>query len=200
MSSSRRETRSEATARVTCSVAAWLWRERSRVLAQEVGLGRGRPRLCAPWGAAYRVDLAAVVSHKTYVVEVKGTRADIVREDLGAGKWTMAYADHGLMPWLAFDARIDPRLYSQLPETWGLLRVDAQRVKVLRRPPRVYDDNLVESLTAIASVACMQTLPMMMGKNHSEQLAALERGGFARPWRHWLEDDKTTIEEPGHIL
>jgi hypothetical protein len=112
----------------------------------------------------------------------------------------MPYAGHGIMPWLAFDSLVTDDLYSRLPESWGLLRVTGHRVKALRRPQRVYDPDPVNSMTAIASVVCMQQMPMMMGKTHGQQLEALVREDFPRPWRHWLEDDETSIEEPGHML
>ena len=195
--SSSKESRSDATARVTCACAAWLWRQGSRIIASEVGLTRGSLRLIEPWGAWYRVDLAASLGSATHIIEVKGTRADIAREDLGAGKWALAYDN--LTPWLAFDDKITPDLYQSLDERWGLMRVKDQRVKVLRRPHRVHDDQRQKNLEVLASVLCMQSLPKMMGLTHAGQLAALETDGFSRPWRRWVPEPRL-FEEDGHIL
>ena len=192
--SSSKETRSDATARVTSATAAWLWRLGSRIIAAEVGLTRAGSFLERPWGSWYRVDLAAIVGQQTHVIEVKGTRADLVREDLGQGKWQLSYPH--LVPWLAVDATVD---MPELDERWGLLKVVGHRVNVVRPAREVDDPHRERHLQVLASVLCMQSLPKMMGLTHAGQLAALETDGFSRPWRRWIREP-WLFEEDGHIL
>ena len=190
--------RTDSTSRVTAAAAAWLWDLGSRIIAAEVGLTRGSLRLVEPWGAWYRVDLAAILGSATHIIEVKGTRADIAREDLGAGKWALPYND--LRPWLAFDAKITADLYQALDGRWGLMRVTDHRIKILRQPHTAHDDQCQKNTEVLASVLCMQSLPTMMGLSRAGKMAALETDGFDRPWRRWTHKPSPRREEPGHIL
>lgn len=187
------ESRSEATARVTCAVAAWLWRRGSRIIAAEVGLTRQSTYLERPWASWYRVDLASSIGPQTHVIEVKGTRADLAREDLTAGKWVLPYPN--LVVWLAlgFDQKVE------LDERWGILRIRDQRVEIVRPAREVDDGHRDRHLEVLASVLCMHGLPTMMGLTHAGQLAALETDGFSRPWRGWIREPRLS-EEDGHIL
>ena len=187
--------RSDSTSRVTAAAAVWLWGQGSRIIVAEVGLTRGGKRLVEPWGARYRVDLASNLGSKTHINEVKGTRADLVREDLADGKWILPY--HDLCPWLAIDGAMS---VPEIDEKWGILQVHGHRVRVVRKAREVDDDHRVENLRVLASVLCMQSLPTMMGLSHAGQMAALETDGFDRPWRRWTHKPAPCCEEPGHIL
>lgn len=193
MSSSSKETRSEATARVTCACAAWLWRRGSRLIAPEVGLTRSGGFLEKPWGSFYRVDLAASLGNQTHVIEVKGTKADLVREDLGQGKWRLFYPH--LTVWLALGFDYEP----ELDERWGILRVRDQSVKVVRPAREVEDRERERHLEVLGSVLCMQGMPTMMGLTQAGQLAALETEGYSRPWRKWIQEPEL-FDEDSHIL
>jgi len=190
--SSWKESRSQATSRVTGATAAWFWRRKSRVIVAEVGITKKSTYLEPPWGSWYRVDLVVSLGAETHVIEVKGTKADLAREILDDGKWTLKYPN--FRPWLAFDARVTG--YEKLPDHWGLLRVDEHRVKVLREPPARVDEHKQRSLDVLASCLCMQSLPTLMGKPMAKQAAELEC--VDRPWRRWITEPGD--EESGHIL
>jgi hypothetical protein len=179
---------------VTCACAAWLWRLGSRVIVPEVGLTHEGSFLEPPWGSWYRVDLAASVGRRTHVIEVKGSRSDLAREDLTSGKWQLFYPH--LTVWLAYDASVDR---PDLHERWGLLKVAGARVDVVRPAREVDDPHRERHLAVLASVLCMQSLPKMMGLTHAGQLSALETDGFSRPWRRWIQEPRL-CEEDGHIL
>lgn len=195
MSSSLKETRSEATARVTRAVAVWYWSRGCRLVVPEVGL---RQRLMRPWGSPWRVDLVAAFKRQTHVIEVKGTRADLVREDLTAGKWTAPHP--GLCLWLALSHEI--RLHQNLSGDWGIIRVRNQRVTVERQPAFLGEDSdYARSLEIVGSCLCMQGLPTLMGLSRAGQMAALETDGFDRPWRQWTPSPSSVVcEEFGNIL
>lgn len=193
----RAETRGDATSRVTAAIAAWFWRRGSRLIVAEVGLSG--TRLLPPWGCEYRVDLVAVLGDRTHVIEVKGTSADLAREDLGQGKWVIDYPN--FTTWLAVDTRVKDDLYARLPARWGLLTVDGASVRVARRAQEVDDQKRTSHLEVLGSVLCMQSLPQMMGHTHAGQLAALETAGFDRPWRRWIDAPcAPRCEEPGNLL
>lgn len=193
----RVETRGDATSRVTAAIAAWFWRRGSRIIVAEVGLSG--MVLLPSWGCEYRVDLVAVLGDRTHVIEVKGTTADLAREDLGAGKWILNHSN--LTTWLAVDTRVKADLYARLPAPWGLLTVDGERVRVTRRAREVDDQKRTGHLEVLGSVLCMQSLPQMMGHTHAGQLAALETAGFDRPWRRWIDAPRAPrCEEPGNLL
>jgi hypothetical protein len=143
------------------------------------------------------VDLVACDRGQTHVIEVKGTRADLVREDLESGKWT--YSHPGLCLWLAIDQSMS--LHQNLHRSWGIIRVRDHRVRVERRPEPLGDDtNYQQSLDVVASCLCMQSLPTLMGLTHAGHASVLETEGFDRPWRKWTECPAPPIEEFGNIL
>lgn len=158
-------------------------------MATEVGLTQ---TLGTPWQRRWRVDLAAIVGRNTYVIEVKGTPADLVREDLTTGKWTHPHP--GLCLWLALDAKV---AIPKISENWGIIRVQGARVEVVRSPPLVVDDRRETSLEAIGSCLCLQSLPTMMGLSRAARASKLA-SGHLRPWRHWIKDE--LVDEDGHIL
>lgn len=207
-----RETRSEGTARVTCAVASWLWGLGSRCLVTEVGLSPNRG-LGTPWQGRWRVDLAAVVPvydghyERFDVIEVKGSAADLRREDLGKGKWQICYQALGLTPWLAVADTVPEKDYDQLPGDWGLLTVKGTRVIVTRRPRDEIKHNVLSPTTtsfavhrALSQTQCLQTMPMLMGLSGKGRAAAMFET-LTRPWSAWLPSPSTvTCEEPGNIL
>ena len=158
-------------------------------MAPEVGI---TGVLGTPWQRRWRVDLAAVLGPKTYVIEVKGTQADLAREDLDTGKWVHNHP--GLCLWLALDAKIRA---PKISENWGIISVEGARIQVVRRPPLIDDDRRETSLEAIGSSLCLQSLPQMMGLSRAAQASQLANGHL-RPWRHWIKD--TLLDDVGHIL
>lgn len=161
----------------------------------EVGLTRHGVRLMEPWGAAYRLDLVAVLGNETHLIEVKGTKADLVREDLTKGKWVLPL--HGFRPWLAIDESMEAP--AELRESWGLLKVGARRTRVVREPPVARDEGRDRSLEVLARILCMQSLPTLMGLSRAGKMAVLETE-VDRPWRRWLTEPRVVAEEPGSVL
>lgn len=178
------------------AVSHWLWRRGARALATEVGL-HPLHGLCTPWDGRWRVDLAAglVADHveSVHVVEVKGSLADLAREDLGAGKWVLDYGRHGLNPWFAHADTIGPGHLQALPRAWGLLSVSADgHVRVSRDPEHVVDtaahapgDNVTIAYRALAQVLTAQALPTLFGVTAHRALELMAEHGVHRPWRRW---------------
>ena len=183
---SSRESRSEATARVTRALVAWLWTQDCRLLAPEVGLHTYKG-LCTPWQGFWRGDLGAIWRQEAHLFEVKGSRADLAREAMDRGKWVHNWLAMGIRPWLVVDVKIG----CQSPATgWGLMVVNAEgrlRVDVeagtCDRGPRFND-----YVQALGTVLCLQSLPQMMGRDSAQRLAALD--GFERPWRLWTAEER----------
>lgn len=175
-----RHSRSEATSRVTSALVCWLWDQGARIIVPEVGLtatGQLRP----PWGQRWRVDVVAVVGSRVWLMEVKGTKADLVREDYASGKWVLPLSPN-LRPWLVVDSKItqDP-----LP-AWGLMSVANDKLTVVRKSPddgvaRTDDDGVFRTL---AQILTLQSLPTMMGRDRAHRMLALT--GFDRPWRRYF--------------
>jgi hypothetical protein len=192
------ETRFEATYRVTGAAAAWLWDKGVRIMAPEVGLARGG--LCMPQNGRWRVDLVGIDS-QVHVIEVKGTRADIKREDLAGGKWALPYYNLGLCPWLAVDAKVTNDLFADLPDSWGVIRVSGTRVKILREPAKKpLGKDMTRSLQAVAAVNTTQNLPMLMGLSKAQKASAMAYR-TACPWHLWYERGRyMRFEGQGNIL
>lgn len=177
-------TRTDATARVTALVAAWLWRQRNaRAIALEVGLCPVQG-LVAPARGRWRVDIAAVTvedsAEGVHIVEVKGTPEDLAREDLAVGKWKLDYAEKRMHPWLAVDAS----MRAVAPPGWGLLIV-SDRVAVVKQPANVatnYHDAVPSAYRAISEVLTAQRLPTIMGLSERGAAAAMIQAGFTLPW------------------
>lgn len=200
---------------VTIAVSHWLWRRGARALVPEVGLHALRG-LCTPWDGRWRVDLAAslVSDHveSVHVIEIKGTLADLAREDLGSGKWAIDYPRLGLNPWLAHADTIGPGHLTALPRSWGLLSVSADgRVRETRSPANVVDtsvhapdDNVTNAYRAMAQVLTAQAMPTLFNLRPESALEALAERGIDRPWRRYSVDGRCTPsavrivdEEPG---
>lgn len=211
------ESRSQGTARVTAATASWLWAQGSRAIAPEVGLHAVRG-LCAPWDGRWRVDLVAATPRhgareRIDVIEVKGSSADLRREDLDAGKWMLRYDRMGLTPWLAVSSRVDRDLWSGLNPLWGVVSCDGFNAKVARQPEApiwhsIHDsnDDVTAALRAMAVVMCAHAVPTLMGLSLAKRAAAME-SAVTRPWRRWLPDADSTgrcrprrVEGPGNIL
>lgn len=135
--------RKQATLSVTALGHAWLWHKRGcRAMADELGVwGRlGVARLGPGGGALWRADLAGVAkrgnSYRLDILEVKGTREDLRREDLGAGKWLWSRGITGAALWVLMGEDLRPEDYAAVPAHWGLLQAaeDNTVVKTLRRP------------------------------------------------------------------
>jgi hypothetical protein len=185
-------------------------------MALEVGLHPLRG-LTTPANGRYRVDVAAALvddcDESLHVIEVKGSVADLVREDLGAGKWALPYARMGLNPWLAVADTIGEAHWRQLSGDWGVLQARGEGVRVLRRPSQsvTFDvnqpsDEVTFAYRALAQVQTLQRLPTMAGLSPSQTLRALERGDWHRPWGQWSAPTSAPrrpgsgYEEPGNIL
>ena len=189
---SSRESRSEATARVTRALMAWLWGQGCRLLAPEVGLHPGRG-LCTPWQGLWRVDMAAVWDRHTHLFEVKGTRADLARENLQQGKWVIDWRPRGLASWLVVDVHVLP-LVTQPPAGWGLLVVSDAHTRVDREADKGADDvHFAEHCQALGTVLCLQSLPKLMGLDRAQRLVALD--GHERPWRLWTAEASAWRED-----
>lgn len=211
--------RAEGTNLVTCAVAAWLWRQGARTIVAEVGLHATRG-LSRPWHGRWRVDIAAAVAREgvetLHVIEVKGSAADIAREDLGTGKWVLDFARLGVNPWLAVADTVAPAHWQALPAAWGVMQVSGdRRVRLIREPADKVDhsvwqpnDNVTHAYRALAEVLTAQSLPSMMGRSHAQLVAALDDAGWQRPWRQWspdgrlqaTRDDDDPRHEDGYIL
>lgn len=167
-------------------------------MAPEVGLNRNG--LCMPQKGRWRVDLVGI-DRQVDVIEVKGTRADIMREDLAGGKWALPYTDLGLTPWLAVDAKVTDDLFASLPEAWGVIRVADQRVKVVRKPAKEpLGADMTRSLMAVAGVSTTQNLPTLMGLNKA-RIASEMAWKTACPWHLWYPPGRYIRHEgPGNIL
>ena len=167
-------------------------------MAPEVGLNRNG--LCMPQQGRWRVDLVGI-DRCVDVIEVKGTRADIQREKLAEGKWSLPYAELGLRPWLAVDAKVTNDLFSDLPEAWGVIRVADQRVKVIREPAKdPLGADMIRSITAVAGVNTTQNMPMLMGAKGARR-ASLMTYRFSCPWHLWYErGEYIRFEGQGNIL
>jgi len=134
------------------------------------------------------VDVAAVtrLDRPAILIEVKGSRADIVRERLNEGKWALDYERLGIVPYLAIDSSIDESLYTNLPETWGVLSVRDWLLRRKRSPVSdVGELRTEEYALALGRVLCMQSLPRFIGREKSQILASLSDAGVDRPWREW---------------
>jgi len=182
---SSRESRSEATARVTRALVAWLWAQGCRLLAPEVGLHTFHG-LCTPWRGFWRGDVGAIWRQEAHLFEVKGTRADLAREDLSQGKWKWSWAELGLRPWLVVDVKIA----CQPPTGWGLMVVNDTGVLRVDVEPRVCDRSpqFAEYCQALGTVLCLQSLPKLMGLDRAQRLVTLD--GFERPWRLWTAEER----------
>jgi hypothetical protein len=146
------------------------------------------------------VDLAAglIRDHveSVHVIEVKGSLADLAREDLGDGKWALDYAALGINPWLAVVDTIGPGHLETLPRAWGLLSVAGDgRVRELRVPEHVVDtaahapdDNVTGAYRALAQVLTAQALPTLFAADTATALELMAERGVDRPWRQWSED------------
>lgn len=157
-------------------------------MAPEVGLHPVRG-LCTPWDGKWRVDLAAGVAESVHVIEVKGSLADLTREDLGDGKWQLDYARHGLTPWLAHADVISPGRLQTLPRAWGLLSVAADgRVHVTREPQHTPNGNVASAYRALAQVLTAQALPTLFGLKTEAAMAVMAEAGVDRPWRAWEQE------------
>lgn len=135
-----KRSRDDCTRRLTAWAWAWLWREGARVIAQEIDFGgyAGLPRLdglipsliAPPPGGSFRADLVGIDHRTFWLVEVKGTRADLAREgDLNSarGKWRRVVA--GCRHVLVVPRLSDEYLASvraSLPDHWRIFVVDVE--------------------------------------------------------------------------
>ena len=178
--------RTDGTDMVTATMFSWLWRRRCRIMAGEVGLTTAG-RFSTPLKGKWRIDVVGVVGKRVFLIEVKGSKADLTREKMDRGKWTLDYGRFVIMPWLAVVDDASDRCLEMAPDGWGVISVkDYGEVSILRKPPSVaiVDDSWV--FPGIAQTLSMQMLPFSMGKKDKQRsLGMLE---VVRPWRHWEED------------
>jgi hypothetical protein len=203
------KSRAEATERVTCQAAAWLWsRRKCRVLAREVGLSYAG-KITTAWGGQWRVDLAGC-QHAgrgvfTYLVEVKGTLADLRRERIADGnrrdKWHRPEFGAGHELWIACgDIKTGWIAYGDVPEHWGVVVFDDQgRTTVLRKvayePGRFLPwDQAADQLLALCQVQTAATMPSAFNArrvaDHGQPWERLLADGWAHEDRDWISDNK----------
>lgn len=165
-------TRVEATRAHTALALAWLWHARGhRALSVEVGADVAHLR--RPLEGSWRADAvgvtvavvrrrgAGLVEHRVDLVEVKGTRADLVRERFDTGKWPEGMAE--VPCWLLVSADCRDSDLDALPAPWGLLRADAdaRSVRVVRKPAAPQRDLDEHELYAVACTSLSACLPAM---------------------------------------
>ncbi len=183
-------TRAEATAVHTALALAWLWHARDhRALALETGV-RG-DHLVKPMDGTWRVDaIGATVKQvrrpggiyeelcAVDVVEVKGTRADLKRENLEAGKWTSMTTDFTC--WLLVSADCRDADLASLPERWGVLRANdaATGVTVVRkaddrrRPLSTREAFALACTSVSGSLPDMHSVPGQRRPTQADRIAA----------------------------
>lgn len=201
--------RAEATERVTCQATAWLWhRRKARAIAREAGLAHSGV-ITTPWSGKWRIDLAAAAvtsrSVRTFIVEVKGTAQDLVREriadvDDGPARWHSKWhhahfaKDHEL--WIACgDLKTGWIAHGDVPEHWGVIVFDAEgKTSVLRKiekpPAHDIDDACVrDTFMALADVQTAEQMPRAF---NARRLGApwerLVESGWAED-RFWMRDN-----------
>jgi hypothetical protein len=150
-----------------------------------------------------------------HVIEVKGSLADLSREDVEDGKWLLPYPRLSLNPWLAHADAIGPGHLESLPRAWGLLSVAVDgRVRVTREPEHIVDsdanqpdDNVTNAYRALAQVLTAQALPTLYGTDLATAMSLLSERGVDRPWRAWApridvgsDDDNCREDVEGNIL
>lgn len=193
------ETRAEATQRVTCQVAAWLWHTRGcRAMARELGI-RLDGSLSTAWNGKWRVDMAGVSEDlgktTSYVIEVKGTHEDLARENVASVHPKLTFHSKWHQPefaklhelWLACgDIRTGQAAVSDVPGHWGVMVFarDHGRATVLRRPSRVAHDVgspcTSNTWRAIAQVATAEDMPAFFNARRKIQpWQALLNVGYA---------------------
>ncbi len=199
------ETRREATERTTAAAAWWLWSARgARSLGLEVGVNY-QGHLTTPWHGRWRVDLVGVCRRgrnalrvtgwRVVVVEVKGTKADLAREDTAVFKWTLDIP--GCELWVACGDEATGMLATKnVPAHWGVV-VFPQGGKrhVVRKP--AFDEDLhpgdfraMDAFRAIAEVNTAQRLPTAVNvlKSRGGDKAVVDRlfaDGWSRQWREY---------------
>jgi len=154
-----------------------------------VGLSRKRTvHLTTPWSGRWRVDVVGMVKASgqmwPWLIEVKGTSADLRREDMTMGKWQLDYSGHGIWPWVSVARGMD---FSQVPGSWGILTtsLDGLETRITRRPETPEGQpNLLQCYLALASVQTTYNLPSMYGR-HSRRYVVEKLGEYARPLRFW---------------
>lgn len=199
------ETRAEATERVTCQAAAWLWHQREcRALMREAGLSYGGV-ITTAWGGHWRVDLVglriAEDSLRAYVIEVKGAYADLAREKIAEplvhanSKWHQEHMAKDMELWCACgDLKTGWVAVGDVPEHWGVIVFPAGdgRPEVLRKPERAARHALDSgfSVHALSAAACVQTAERMPRAFNSRRFKT-------PPWKRlraegWYEDREWT--------
>ncbi len=163
--------RAEATTIHTALALAWLWHARGhRAIACETGVCGDY--LHKPMDGTWRVDAIGATVKRVRrrggiyeelcavdVVEVKGTRADLRRENLEAGKWVAMATDFTC--WLLVSADCRDVDLASLPERWGVLRANdaATGVTVVRRADDRRRSLSTRELFALACTSVSGHLP-----------------------------------------
>lgn len=183
--------RAASTAALTNLVMAWLWHSRDcRVLALEVGATAELTRLTQVLQGRWRVDVSGASNRekaglRVDVVEVKGSRADLLREpffsgkESGLNKWAHSLASPFAL-WLAASHDIREEDLSRLPAHWGILRAraDARALSVVRKPAAsgIVDGQVATgaafTLAQYSQAACLPA----MGRSIQDAVEAMNRG------------------------
>lgn len=118
------------TKNLTALAVSWLFlRRECRVIADEVAMnGFGGIGGIHATGY-YRADVVGISRrwnnsvYRVDVVEVKGSRDDLRREDLAHGKWArLAEPSSGYNPWLIVSEDVKKSDLAELPARWGVLQ------------------------------------------------------------------------------
>jgi hypothetical protein len=179
--------RRDGTRLVTHAIGHWLWRKGARAIAWEVGLHKSQGLTC-PWHGHWRVDLAACVgSESIHVVEVKGSKEDLSRENLGSGKWQVDFPALGITPWLAVVEGLESALSA--PVGWGVLSVSpdglVREIRSQKTKARPSELDFFRANSALAQVLTAQYMPTLFSVDAAVAIDMMSEVGVDRPWRLW---------------
>lgn len=188
-----KETRSEATDRVTAQAGTWLWKRGCRAMTREAGL-TDSGHITTAWGGRWRVDLVGVVPDnerwRGYVVEVKGTFADFSREKIydqrnnrhwSRSKWHRPEFARINELWLACgDLKTAWAAKVDVPEHWGIILFPVDgKVKVMRKPVpgpvKTDKKEMYMDMAAIAKVTTSLLLPSFFNSPSQKGKSQWER-------------------------
>jgi hypothetical protein len=195
---------------VTCEAAAWLWhRRKCRALATEIGLHWTTGALATPWESIWRVDLVGCEEKyghfRTICVEVKGSYADLAREDIERddlpmarkmrSKWHNQDIARAHELWVAVgDIKTMHVAVADIPEHWGvILFADDNKITVGRKaikPPAhtATSDFARECWRAMAKVQTTTRLPTFFNSRRHNPGQRLLDGGWHEE-RLWIRDN-----------
>lgn len=178
--------RKELTALCTASAIAHFWGLGVRVMGLEVGYDRRG--LGVRSTRRWRADLVAVDEPEgptgqvaVHVIEVKSSRADLLREDLSGGKWTATDLPGNFHPWVVIGPEVHADDVQRIPRHWGILNVPSSsgidgggRLRVVRTSRSGEGFGVELRAEAYKTIAGSRTivglLPSMQGLDREKQV------------------------------